>query len=62
VAKVRYSASAKSDLQEAWLYVAEDSVDAADRLLDQIDGEARTLLMQPRMGRTRNELAAGLRS
>jgi len=62
VRKVRHSASAENDLLEIWLYVAEDSVDAADRLLDQIEIEARTLLMQPELGRTRNELAAGLRS
>jgi toxin ParE1/3/4 len=36
VRKVRPSASAENDLLEIWLYVAEDSVDAADRLLDQI--------------------------
>jgi toxin ParE1/3/4 len=62
VGKVRHSASAENDLLEAWLYIAEDSVDAADRLLDQIDTETRTLLMQPKMGRTRDELAVGLRS
>ncbi len=60
--KVHHSASSEIDLLEAWLYIAEDSLDAADRLLDQIDTEARTLLMQPKMGRTRDELAAGLRS
>jgi toxin ParE1/3/4 len=37
---IRYSASAENDLLEAWLYVAEDSVMAADRLLDQIEIEA----------------------
>jgi len=62
VGKVRYSASAETDLLEAWLYVAEDSIEAADRIADQLDAEARTLLMQPKMGRARDELAAGLRS
>lgn len=62
VGRVRHSASAENDLLEAWLYIAENSIEAADRLLDQIDSEARTLLMQPKMGRTRDELAAGLRS
>jgi toxin ParE1/3/4 len=33
VRRIRYSASAESDLLEAWLYVAEDSVAAADRLI-----------------------------
>jgi plasmid stabilization system protein ParE len=49
--KVRHSASAETDLLEAWLYVAEDSIEAADRIIDQIDAEERTLLMQPKMGR-----------
>lgn len=62
MSKVRRSASAENDLLEAWLYVAEDSVDSADRLLDQIETEIGRLLMQPEMGRRREELAAGLRS
>lgn len=60
--RIRHSASAENDLLEAWLYIAEDSIDAADRLIDQIDAETRTLLQQPKMGRVRDELAAGLRS
>ncbi len=60
--KVSYSASAENDLLEAWLYVAEDSVTAADRMLDQIEAEAIRLLDQPLMGRERNELAPGIRS
>lgn len=62
VGTIRHSASAENDLLEAWLYIAEDSIDAADRLLDRIDAAAHTLLMQPKMGRMRDELAAGLRS
>lgn len=62
MSKVRRSASAENDLLEAWLYIAEDSVDSADRLLDQIETEMGRLLMQPEMGRRREELAAGLRS
>lgn len=60
--RIRHSASAESDLLEAWLYIAEDSVAAADQLLDKIETETRTLLMQPEMGRKRDELAVGLRS
>lgn len=47
---------------EAWLFVAEDSIVAADQLLDQIQADSRTLLLQPKMGRARDELAVGLRS
>ncbi len=49
MAKLLYSASAESDLLEAWLYVAEDNVAAADRMLDQIDAQATLLLDQPLM-------------
>ncbi|MFZ2973735.1 MAG: type II toxin-antitoxin system RelE/ParE family toxin [Ferribacterium limneticum] len=62
MASLSYSASAENDLLEAWLYVAEDSVSAADRMLDQIEAEAVRLLDQPLMGRERNELAPGIRS
>jgi len=62
VSPVRHSASAENDLLEAWLFVAEDSIEAADQLLDQIQADSRTLLLQPKMGWARDELAAGLRS
>lgn len=62
MAKVLYSASAENDLLEAWLYLAEDSVLAADRMLDQIEAEAIRLLDQPMMGRERGELAPRMRS
>lgn len=62
MAKVFYSASAESDLLEAWLYVAESSVIAADRMLDLIEAEAVRLLDQPLMGRERPELSPGIRS
>ncbi len=54
--------SAQTDLLEAWLYIAEGNPQAADRLLDAIDKEAHTLLLQPLMGRARPELADRLRS
>ncbi len=59
---LRYTQSAQSDLLEAWLFVAEENLTAADKLLDQIDREVATLLLQPLMGRARPELAVGLRS
>jgi len=62
MAKLLYTASAENDLLEAWLYVAENNMAAADRMIDQIEAEAIHLLGQPMMGRQRNELAAGLRS
>ena len=54
--------TAQDDLLEAWLYIAKEDQQAADGVLDVIDREARTLLLQPLMGRARPELAAGVRS
>ena len=62
MAKVFYSACAENDLLEAWLYLAEESVTSADRMLDQIEAETIRLLDQPLMGRERSELAPGIRS
>ena len=60
--RVTLAQSAQTDLLEAWLYVAEDNQQAADRILDAIEKEANTLLLQPLMGRARPELADGVRS
>jgi len=60
--KVQLTQSAQTDLLEAWLYIAEENPQAADRLLDTIDREANTLALQPHMGRLRPELADCLRS
>jgi len=54
--------SAQSDLLEAWLFIAEDNPEAADRVLSTIEKEAKTLLVQPLMGRARPELTEGVRS
>lgn len=59
---VRLSRSAQADLLEAWLFVAEANVAAADRMLDAIERESVALLEQPLMGKARPELAKGLRS
>lgn len=56
---VLFSESVKSDLLEAWLFVAEESIDAADAVIEAIHQEAQTLALQPLMGRLRSELAEG---
>ena len=35
------SPQARTDLLEVWNYIAEDSVEAADRITDKIDGQFR---------------------
>ncbi len=59
---LRYADSAENDLLDAWLHIAIDNPAAADRIVETVDREARLLLTHPDMGRTRPELAAGLRS
>jgi len=59
---VLFSDSAKSDLLEAWLFIAEESIDAADGVIEAIYQEAQILSLQPLMGRVRSELAQDIRS
>ena len=62
MARVSYTLSAQTDLLEAWLFMAEQNPMAADRVLDTLAHEAGTLSLQPLMGRSRPELAEGVRS
>ena len=55
---VTLTQAAQDDLLTAWLYIAKQDMQAADGVLDAIDREARTLLLQPLMGRARPELGA----
>jgi toxin ParE1/3/4 len=55
--QARILRSAIKDLDEIWLYIARDSVDAAA-----IEAAANALADQPGMGRVRDELAPGIRS
>lgn len=59
---VRFTSTAENDLLEAWLYLAEDNVSAADKMLDRINDEVEKLAIQPLMGRERGDLASELRS
>ena len=45
-----------------WLYVAEDSIKAADTLIDRIERAFDMLAEQPLAGRARSDLAPRLRS
>ena len=60
--RLLFTQSAQLDLLEAWLFIAEDNPEAADRVLSTIEKEAKTLLVQPLMGRARPELTEGVRS
>jgi len=53
---------AEADLDEIWLHIAQDDPNSADRFIDLIEERCRLLAENPLMGRSRPELAPGLRS
>jgi len=53
---------ARDDLIEIWEVIAEDSMERADAFIDHLDAKLQLLAAHPMMGRTRDELARGLRS
>ena len=53
---------AGADIAEIWDFIAEDSIDQADAWIDRLDDKLRLLATQPLMGRSREELALGMRS
>jgi len=59
---VLFAQSAQTDLLEAWLFIAEENLSTADKVLDTIEHEANILATQPLMGRARPDLAEGIRS
>ena len=57
-----FTERAQADLLDAWLYIAEHNLAAADKVLDTLEQEAKLLLLQPLMGRARPELGSAARS
>lgn len=61
--RLRISAEAVADLDDIWFHIAEDSAINADRFLDELLASVSdTLSTAPFAGRSREELAVGLRS
>jgi toxin ParE1/3/4 len=59
--QVLLTADAEESRIEIWRYVAQDSPDAADRLLERIDEKCRLYATQPRMGSPRPDLGQDVR-
>lgn len=49
--------SAKPDVNDIWDYIANDSIEAADRVLDALESAMVNLAKNPGMGHWREELA-----
>jgi toxin ParE1/3/4 len=58
---IRRTARAEGDLIDIWLYIAAESLTAADRLLDRIERRSQLLATQPFSGVARHDLGDGLR-
>jgi toxin ParE1/3/4 len=54
--------SARNDLDEIWLFIAQDDSEAADRFHDLLHSKFVALAKQPLMGRARDEVRTGIRS
>lgn len=62
MARVTRRPLAEADIFEIWDYIADDSMEAADRWVNQLDEKFQLIATQPMMGRAREELVPGLRS
>jgi toxin ParE1/3/4 len=62
MSQYRVSDAASSDLEEIWLFIAQDDPDAADRFIRTVVCRFPTLGSMPHLGRHREELSARLRS
>jgi len=60
----RVSPEVEAELDDIWLYIAEESasIDVADRVVDSITEQFLLLSRHPYLGRTRDDLRRGLRS
>lgn len=62
MARVARRPLAAADILDIWDFIAEDSIDQADRWVDRLDEKLALLATQPLMGRARDELATNVRS
>lgn len=57
MSQYRVSAAAKTDLDEIWFYIAQDTPDAADKFIRAFVARFPWMASMPEMGRRREELA-----
>lgn len=62
MAPIKRRPLALDDLEAIWHFIAEDTIEAADRWLDRIEAQLNLIAPTPYIGRPREELAPGLRS
>lgn len=60
--KIRISENAGDDLESIWEYVAQNDIEAANKLIKEITGKFKLLRNHPQIGREENRLLGTLRS
>ena len=60
-AAYRLTKQAEVDVQDIWLYIAADNVNAADRLVDRFTETFEQLATTPRIGQAQEQYRSGLR-
>lgn len=60
--RIYISDAAKRDRLEIWLHIAADNAEAANRLLDEFDEKIFLIAESPNLGRSRDDISAGIRS
>ena len=58
---VRRTNRAESDIDDIWLWIAEDSIAAAEEFTDRVEAAENRLARYPEIGQARPDLAAGVR-
>jgi toxin ParE1/3/4 len=61
MARIVRTKLARADLRDIWLYIAQNSIDAADRFLDRVDRTIRLIAQHPAIGQPQDEIKQGLR-
>ncbi len=59
MSQVKLAEEAEADLVEIWIFIAQDSVEAADQFLERVYNTCQTLARSPGMGRDRSDLVRG---
>lgn len=60
--RVLRTTQAEIDLLDIWCSVGQESITAADKLLESLEKKFQTLSIHPQMGRIREEFSRSLRS
>lgn len=60
--RIQFSNLARDDLDEIWLSIAVENMDAADRFVDALHELLQKLLDFPAMGAERDDIRPGVRS